>query len=63
MGEAFDLACKLDKGQAVVVRDIIARRIVEVAKKGERDPVRLCEAALHTLIGIPTAQYTKAPAR
>jgi len=31
---------------APTVREIIAKRILEVAKTGERDPTRLCEQAL-----------------
>ena len=48
MGEAFDHACKsLRKfGSAGTVREIIAKRIIEAAKNGERDPVRLHEQAL-----------------
>ena len=46
MGQAFDAACKdlPDTGQPV--RDIIARRIIKAAVKGERDPVRLRKAGL-----------------
>jgi hypothetical protein len=48
MGEAFDAACKdlHDTGQPSVVYEVIANRIVEAAKSGERDPVKLKEAAL-----------------
>jgi hypothetical protein len=48
MGEAFDAACKAldDTGQPQIVREVIAQRIVEAASHGERDPVRLREAAL-----------------
>jgi hypothetical protein len=51
MGEAFDAACKElhDKGQPAVVKELIAKQIIEAARRGERDPVRLCEAALRTL--------------
>ena len=39
MGEAFDAACEglPDTGQAALVREIIAKRIIEAARKGERD--------------------------
>jgi hypothetical protein len=42
MGEAFDAACAdlHDDGQPALVREIIAKRIIEAAKTGERDPVR-----------------------
>ncbi len=48
MGEAFEAACRHipDTGQAATTRELIARRIIENAKGGERDPARLCEAAL-----------------
>ena len=48
MGEAFDQACKSlrNLGSAITVREIIAKRIVAAAKKGERDPARLCQQAL-----------------
>jgi hypothetical protein len=51
MGEAFDAACKglRDTGQPALVREIIARRIIKAAKKGERDPVRLRKAGLAAL--------------
>jgi hypothetical protein len=35
-----------DIGQPGVAREVIARRIIAVAKLGERDPVRLQAAAL-----------------
>ena len=48
MGVAFDHACKsLQKfGSPRTVREIIAKRIIEAAKNGERDPARLREQAL-----------------
>jgi hypothetical protein len=48
MGEAFDAACKAleDTGQPLLVREVIAQRIIETANAGERDPARLLEAAL-----------------
>jgi hypothetical protein len=52
IGEAFDAACGddlHDTGQHAVVREIIAKRIVEAAMKGERDPARLCAAGLAAL--------------
>jgi hypothetical protein len=56
MGTAFDLTCKLvgNFGVAVTVREIVAMRIIEAAKAGEREPSRLCEEALKEL-GIDTA--------
>jgi hypothetical protein len=51
MDEAFDAVCKDldDTGQPALVREIIANRIIEAAKKGERDPIRLREAGLAAL--------------
>ena len=51
MGEAFEAACKElhDKGQPTVVYEVIAKRIIDAAKKGERDPVQLRNAVLAAL--------------
>ena len=51
MGEAFDAVCRdlHDTGQPALVREIIAKRIIEAAKKGERDPARLRTAGLAAL--------------
>jgi tartrate dehydratase beta subunit/fumarate hydratase class I family protein len=48
MGEAFDQACKSlrNLGSACTVREIIAKRIIDAAKNGERDPTRLHGQAL-----------------
>jgi hypothetical protein len=48
MDAAFEAACKAldDTGQPYIVRKIIAERIIEAARRGERDPVRLVKAAL-----------------
>jgi hypothetical protein len=49
---AFDAACTAlrDTGQPQIVREVIADRIIEEARHGERDPQRLCNYAL---AGIP----------
>jgi hypothetical protein len=46
--QAFDKTCKElhDTGQPEVVRELIAKRIIEIAGRGERDPDKMCEAAL-----------------
>jgi hypothetical protein len=46
--EAFDTALKAldDGGQPKIVLEVIAQRIIEAARRGERAPVRLVEAAL-----------------
>ena len=51
LGQAFDMACALLGGtpQPTAVREAIAKSIIEAAKAGERDPVRLREAGLAVL--------------
>ena len=51
MGEAFDAVCKglHDTGQPALVHEIIAKRIIKAAMKGERDPARLRAAGLAAL--------------
>ncbi len=48
MGLAFDQACESvgDIGRSRAGREIIAKRIIEAAKNGERNPVLLHRAAL-----------------
>jgi len=48
MGEAFDDACKElhDTGQPPIAYEMIAKRIIDAAKNGERDPARLRDAGL-----------------
>ena len=43
MGAAFDQACHSFRNFAHFdrVRELVAKRIIEAAKKGERDPIRL----------------------
>ena len=54
MGRAFECACKAlhDVGQPAMVKDVIAQRIIDIAKTAERDPNALCERALKAL-GLP----------
>ena len=51
MGEAFDSACKdlHDTGQPEIVYEVIAKRIIDAARNGERDLVRLRNAGLAAL--------------
>jgi hypothetical protein len=53
MGEAFDAACKElgEIGQFKELRELIAARIIAVARTGELDPVRLRTSALSGLSG------------
>jgi hypothetical protein len=51
MGEAFDAACKElhDGGQPEIVYEVIAKRIIDAAKSGERSVNRLRDAGLAAL--------------
>lgn len=51
MGKAYDKALRElhDKGQPHLVQEIIARKIIDIAKSGERDADRMCERALMAL--------------
>ena len=46
MGEAFDNACKSLRNVGSAMPAIVADRIIDAAKNGERDPARLYEQAL-----------------
>ena len=46
MGEAFDNACKSLQNFGSAAPAVVADRIIDFAKNGERDPVRLYEQAL-----------------
>ena len=66
MGLAFDAACTefRDSDLTTLTREIIAERIIQAAKRGERDPERLCRVAVSALRGgekarQPTAEYAK----
>jgi hypothetical protein len=54
LGEAYDAVCTdlQDTSQPDIVREIIARRILEAAKKGERDPIRLRDVGVASLARI-----------
>jgi hypothetical protein len=51
MGEAFDSACKdlHDRGQPPIVYEVIAKRIIEAVRGGERDVARLRNVGLAAL--------------
>lgn len=51
MGEAFDAACEAvrDIGKPPLAREVMAKRIIDAARAGERDVNRLREAALSGL--------------
>jgi hypothetical protein len=48
MASARAKTCKMlhDKGQPAVVQEVIARKIIAIARTGERNPDQLCERAL-----------------
>jgi hypothetical protein len=48
LSRAYDMAIESlhDVGQPEVVREVIAKRIIEAAKQGHHDPAALCAAAL-----------------
>jgi hypothetical protein len=51
IGAAFELSCKSlpHPCHSEVVRDLIAKHIVEAASTGERDPAKLSEKALRSV--------------
>ena len=51
MGEAFDSACNElhDTGQPAIVYEVIAKRIIEATRTGERNVMRLRNAGLAAL--------------
>jgi hypothetical protein len=51
LGSAYDIACRSlhPKGRLPVIQDQLARKIIEAAQRGERDPERLATIALGTL--------------
>jgi len=51
LSAAYDRAMRElhDNGQPVLVQEIVARRIIQLAARGERDPERLSETALASL--------------
>ena len=54
MGLAYECACKAlhDVEQPAMVQDVIAKRIIAIAKTGECDANQLCKRALQAL-GLP----------
>ena len=58
IGIAFEMALvMLQRTDRIVnpTRDTVAQKVIELAKAGERDPERLCEAALRALRPRPRA--------
>jgi hypothetical protein len=59
LGQAFDQICKeLPNGRSnTISREIIARHIIQIASRGERDPEKLSKAALISL-GLRPNRFT-----
>jgi hypothetical protein len=55
--EAYDKCRKAlhDTGQPEIVKEVLALRIIALAKQGERDPERLCDGALAALGDKPAS--------
>ena len=53
LDHAYNTFCAMlhDKGQPFVVEEVIATRIIEIAKTGERDPDTICQRVL-TALGL-----------
>jgi hypothetical protein len=49
MGIAFDKACALLPGQPSLVREVIAKRIIDLAREGDNNPDHLCDVTLTSL--------------
>lgn len=49
MGEAFDAACTQLGNISAQAREIVASLIIEMARRGERDPSRLLAAGLSAI--------------
>lgn len=48
MNEAYAKSCRMlhDRGQPALVQEVIAGRIIEIVRAGERDPDRVCERVM-----------------
>src|ERR1700716_69512 len=53
MGIAFEMALQRTDGIVNPAHDAVAKKIIELAKAGERDPEHLCDAALQALRPSP----------
>jgi hypothetical protein len=51
MGAAFDKVCRSlhDSGPPSIVKEIIAKRIIDLAREGESDSEQLCDMTLKSL--------------
>jgi hypothetical protein len=67
MGVAFEIAfATLRPPYSDALREAVARKIIELAKAGERDPERLCDGALQNLppvVSVPSLASPPAGSR
>ena len=51
MGAAFDKVCRSlhDSGRPSIVKEVIAKRIIDLAREGESDSEQLCDMTLKSL--------------
>ena len=51
MGEAYEHACLTLAGGNVAARELVAKRIIEAARRGERDLTKLAAYGIEGLAG------------
>ena len=63
IGKAFDKACEEmhDNPQPDWFREGIAKRLIEIAARGERDPKTMCKSALISLGLVPNRFTIRCP--
>jgi hypothetical protein len=59
MGAAFDKACRSLPGQPSIVKEVIAKRIIDLARGGDSDPDHLCDVTLRTLGYNPSSNCSR----
>ena len=57
MGDAYDkaIASLSNNDSDLAVRELVAKRIIRSARRGERDPEHLCSSALSRFMRLRTA--------
>ena len=51
MGEAYEQACLTLAGDNIAARELVAKRIIETARRGERDLTKLAAYGIEGLAG------------
>ena len=61
MGAAFDKVCRSlhNSGQPSIVKEVIAKRIIDLAREGESDSEQLCDMTLKSLDFGAGCNFTK----